>query len=202
MTTQRLGIFGGTFDPIHIGHLIVAQEAFERLALDRILFVPARVSPLKRGMTLFSPQQRLEMVRAAVSPDPRFGVSTLDVERPAPSFTVDTLRLLADQHGPNTQLFFLLGVDALLTFGYWHRPEEIIRRARLAVISRPGYAVDLEELDRVLPGLSAATDLVETVHIGVSSTDIRRRLQEGASVRYLLPEPAWELLTGYAVGPA
>lgn len=202
MAITRWGIFGGTFDPIHIGHLIVAQEASERLALDRILFVPARVSPLKRGMTLFSPEQRLEMVRAAVTPDPRFGVSALDIERPAPSYTVDTLRLLAEQQGPDTQFHFILGVDALLTFGYWYHPEEIIRLARLAVISRPGYALDLEDLDRVLPGLSAATDLVETVHIGVSSTDIRRRLQEGASVRYLMPEPAWALLSGYRVSPA
>ncbi|NLX36435.1 MAG: nicotinate (nicotinamide) nucleotide adenylyltransferase [Chloroflexi bacterium] len=200
--TIRLGVFGGTFDPIHIGHLIIAQEACERLSLDRVLFVPARVSPLKGDGTLFTAEQRTEMVRAAIAADPRFVVSTIDLERPAPSYTVDTLRLLQEEWGPDTQLYFILGVDSLLTFGYWYRPDEIIRLARLAVISRPGYEPDLIGLDQVLPGLAAATDLVESVHIGISSTELRRRLQEGASVRYFVNEPVWALLQRYQEGQA
>ena len=130
---ERLGVFGGTFDPIHIGHLIIAQEACERLALDRVLFVPARVSPLKQDGTMFTPEQRLEMTRAAVEPDPRFVCSTLDIERPGPSYTVDTLRLLHDQFQGKATLHFVLGADSLLAFAHWYRPNEIIRLARLAV---------------------------------------------------------------------
>jgi len=120
--TIRLGVFGGTFDPIHIGHLIIAQEACDRLRLDRVLFVPARESPLKGESTFFTAEQRMEMVRAAVAADPRFGVSSIDLERPAPSYTVDTLRLLSEEWGPDARLYFILGVDSLLTFGYWYRP--------------------------------------------------------------------------------
>jgi len=194
---ERLGVFGGTFDPIHIGHLVIAQEAHERLRLDRVLFVPAHVSPLKRGMTLFTPAQRIAMTRAAIASDPRFAVSAIDVERAAPSYTADTLRLLKEQAGPDAQLYFILGVDALLTFAYWYHPEEIIHLARLAVISRPGYELDLEGLDHALPGLAAATDLIESVQIGISSTDLRQRLQRRASVRYFVTDPVWALLQQY-----
>ncbi len=194
---ERLGVFGGTFDPIHIGHLIIAQEACERLALDRVLFVPARVSPLKQDGTMFTPEQRLEMTRAAVEPDPRFVCSTLDIERPGPSYTVDTLRLLHDQFQGKATLHFVLGADSLLAFAHWYRPNEIIRLARLAVISRPGYTVDVNDLDRILPGLAAVTDLVEGVQIGFSSTELRQRLARGASARYFVPEAVWALLQRY-----
>lgn len=194
MTTAHLGVFGGTFDPIHIGHLIVAQEVSERLGLERVLFVPARVSPLKRGRTLFTAEQRYEMVSAAIADDPRFEPSAVDLQRPAPSFTTDTLRLIAAQQPSDAVLHFIMGIDSLLTFAYWHRPDEIIALARLAVISRPGYVVDIEELDRAVPGLAGAIDLIETVQVGISSADIRRRLRQGQAVRYLVAEPAWKLL--------
>ena len=195
--SERLGVFGGTFDPIHVGHLIIAQEAYDRLGLSRVVFVPARVSPLKRSTTLFSPERRVEMACAAVASDPRFAVSTVDLDRPAPSYTVDTLRLIHEQVAADAQLYFILGVDSLLTFGHWYQPEEIIRLARLAVITRPGYTLDLASLDRQLPGLAAASDVIEGVQVGISATDLRQRLQSGASVRYYVTEPVWSLLQRY-----
>ncbi len=187
--TERLGIFGGTFDPIHIGHLIVAEEARAQLDLDRVLFVPARVSPLKPEGTFFSPAERLRMVELAIKDNPHFSVSRIDLGREGPSYTVDTLSTIRHELHDEVQLFFIMGVDALKTLNSWYRPEDIIRMARLVVISRPGAKVDLEALEENLPGISESTDIIDTLQIGISSTDLRSRLKQGLPIKYQVPAP-------------
>ncbi|MBM3190748.1 MAG: nicotinate (nicotinamide) nucleotide adenylyltransferase, partial [Chloroflexi bacterium] len=148
---RRLGVLGGTFDPIHIGHLIVAEEARARLGLDRVLFVPANLSPLKAGSTFFSGEERYHMVRLAIEGNPHFAVSRVDLDRTGPSYTVDTLRAIQAEYGPSVQLYFIIGMDALETFAAWHRPEEIIRLTRLVVVSRPGHGADWATLEAEVP---------------------------------------------------
>ena len=185
---SRLGILGGTFDPIHIAHLVIAEEARVMCRLDRVVFVPARVSPLKlQEGTLFTTEERFEMVRLAIADQPFFEVSRLDLDREGPSFTVETLRLLRALYPPSVGLFFVMGMDSLVNLHRWVRPDEIIRLARLVVISRPGYTPDLEALDRQVPGLAAATEMLLSLDIGISSTELRRRIQQGLPIRYQVP---------------
>ncbi len=195
----RIGVMGGTFDPVHIGHLIIAEEARCRLHLDRVVFVPAHLSPLKQDEgTLFENEQRYAMVCAAVRSNPAFVVSRVDLDRPAPSYTVDTLRLLRKAFGEQHQYHFVIGADSLVMLGKWRHPERIIGLARLAVISRPGFRPDVEALERAIPGVTAATDLLDGLMLDISSTDIRRRIQHGLSIRYLVPDDVLALI---ASGP-
>ncbi len=183
----RLGILGGTFDPIHIGHLIMAEEVRARLSLQQVVFVPAQVSPLKLGDSSAPPERRLRMVELAIRDNPHFAVSRIDLDRQGPSFTVDTLRAIRGACGADVELFFILGTDSLGSLKAWRSPQDILRLARLVAVSRPSYLVDVRALERDLPGISKVTDLVTTVEIGVSSTDIRARVAQGLSIRYLVP---------------
>lgn len=185
--TLRVGLLGGTFDPIHIGHLIIAEEARVRVGLDRVVFIPARVSPLKRDGTFFAIGERCEMVRLAIADNVHFGLSRVDIDRKGPSFTVDTLRALKAEFGQRVTLFFIMGMDSLLSLNRWHRPDEIIRLARIVAISRPGFEPDLAALEADVPGISAATEIISTLRIGISSTDIRRRIVQGLPIRYQVP---------------
>ena len=193
----RLGVFGGTFDPIHIGHLIVAEEARACLGLLRVLFVPANVSPIKNQGTLGTGEERYQQVQMAVADNPHLIVSRVDLDRRGPSYSVDTLRALQEQYGARTQLHFVMGTDSLLTFPAWHRPAEILRLTRLAVFTRPGYDVDWESLEAQVPGLRRATDLITTLNIGISSTDLRRRIQSGLPIRYQVPASVEASILGY-----
>ncbi len=175
---MRLAVFGGTFDPPHLGHLIVAQDACLALALDRVLFVPAHIPPHKRESQLTPAPLRLEMLRAAVEDNPAFAVSTLELDRPGPSFTVDTLRALRDG-SPGAELFLLLGADQVRELHAWRSPEELARLARLVVFSRAGEAPETR-----LP--VACTELPVT-RIDISATEIRRRVAEAQPVHYLVP---------------
>ncbi len=186
-TGVRLGVLGGTFDPIHIGHLIVAEEARVCMTLDTVLFVPARISPLKQeDGTLFSAEERWQMVELAIADNPHFSASRVDLDRQGPSYTVDTLRQLKTRHRP-ASIHFILGADSLRSLREWRQPHEIAQLARLVAISRPGYDLGIEELDRDIPGLAAATDVLETLEIGISSSDIRRRLRQGLPIAYQVP---------------
>ncbi len=191
----RIGVMGGTFDPVHIGHLIIAEEARCRLHLDRVVFVPAHLSPLKQDDgTLFGNEQRYAMVCAAIRSNPAFSVSRVDLDRPAPSYTVDTLRLLRKECGEQHQYHFVIGADSLLTLGQWRHPERIIGLARLAVISRPGFQPDVRALEQAIPGITAAMDLLDGLMLDISSTDIRRRIRCGLSIRYLVPDEVLALI--------
>jgi nicotinate-nucleotide adenylyltransferase len=184
---SRVGMLGGTFDPVHIGHLIIAEEARARLHLDCVVFIPARVSPLKQDGTLFSSEERCEMVRLAIADNAGFGLSRIEVDREGPSFTVDTLQAFKAEYGRHVDLFFIMGMDSLSSLNRWHRPDEIIRLARIVAISRPGFEPDLAALEADVPGLSAATEVISSLQIGISSTDIRCRIAQGLPIRYQVP---------------
>jgi nicotinate-nucleotide adenylyltransferase len=184
----RLGILGGTFDPIHFGHLLAAEEARVALALDRVLFAPAGDPPHKPGRKVLPVAHRLAMVRLAIADNAAFVVSTVDIDRPGPHYTLDTIRLLRETWGTSAEgTFFVMGGDSLSHLLTWHQPARLIQLCRLAVVARPGYQADLEELERVLPGLSQRLDWVEMPVLGISSSDLQRRVRDGRSIRYQVP---------------
>ena len=179
---------GGTFDPIHIGHLAIAEEARVRLSLDEVLFVPARVSPLKLGNTHATGDDRYRMVELAIADNASFRVSRMELDRQGPSYTVDTLEALHDAYG-SVEPYFVLGMDSLETLTHWRRPDDIVRLARLVVVSRPGFEVDWEALERAIPGLSRAIEVIDTLRLDISSTELRERVRQGMPIRYLVPAP-------------
>ena len=176
---MKLGVFGGTFDPPHLGHLVAASEVADVLGLGRMVWIPSGDHPFKGGRVRTPPAVRLEMVRAAIAGDERFETSDLELKRPGPSYTVDTLRELRERH-PGAELFFLTGADNLRDLPKWREPEEVVRLARLVVVSREG---------ETLPeGTNFPARAVHVPRVDVSSTEVRRRVGVGASVRYLVPE--------------
>ena len=192
---MRIGVIGGTFDPIHLGHMLVAEEASARLELDRVLFVPAGAPPHKVGGGITDPEFRLEMVRLAISDHAHFGVSRIDVDRLGPSYTVDTIRLLRDEWGMDAEIYFLIGADSLVDLPIWHQPERLLRLCQVVALRRPGYEVDLDELDQLLPGAASLVRMMDIPVLDISSTEIRQRVRQGQSIRGLVP-PAVERYIG------
>jgi len=188
---MRVGVLGGTFDPIHIGHLVAAEEARVCLDLEKVAFVPANLPPHKLHLSVTATEHRLRMVQLAIADNPCFVLSRVDVDRFGPSFTVDTIELLRDEYGPNGELYFIMGADSLADLLTWHRPERLIRLCRIVALTRPGYRADLDELNRLLPGAIARVQLLEMPLLEISSTDLQRRVQMGLSIKYLVP-PAVE----------
>ena len=178
---MRLGIFGGSFDPPHVGHLLAAVDAFEALALDRLIFVPAAVQPLKAGVATASAHHRLAMLRLLVGADPRFAVDPVEIDRPGLSYTVDTLETFA-QGFPSAERFFLVGEDAMTAFAAWKAPQRILRLAQVAILRRPGAAA-ADPSDTPHGTIALSTRLVD-----VSSTEIRERVRAGKSIRGFVPE--------------
>jgi nicotinate-nucleotide adenylyltransferase len=177
---MRLGVFGGTFDPVHIGHLLLADVALGDAGLDRILFVPAAAPPHKPGGAVSPAGVRLEMLQAAIAGHPGFEASGLELERTGPSYTADTLAgLAADPRWAGSELFLIVGTDMLLDLPRWSRPEAILGMARLLAAERPGYDGRAAQ-----PAVLARTVFLRTPRIDVSSSEIRRRAAEGRSVRY------------------
>ena len=183
---MRIGVFGGTFDPPHVGHLILAADAFEALRLDKLIFVPARAQPLKvERPAVASANDRLEMVRLAIGDDPRYSVDDTEISREGLSFTVDTLEGLSSRF-EGAQLFLLLGEDSLSTFDRWKKPERIRGLATLAVMYR---ARSRGASTRSRPSLKRkGVETLSTRQVDVSSTEIRQRLSEGKSIRGFVPE--------------
>ena len=189
---MKLGILGGTFDPVHLGHLIIAEKAMTSLGLDRVLFVPAGDPWLKAGMEITPRQHRLAMMLAAVADNPKLKVSPSELERFGPSYTVETLAEFQEDYGLQTALYFIIGADALRDFGRWHEPQRVLELCTLAVVGRPAQAsLDLPELEAILPGIGQRVALVDDVDIDISATDIRQRVAEGRSIKSLVP-PAVE----------
>jgi len=189
---MRIGILGGSFDPVHLGHLAAAEEAVYRFALDHVLLLPARLQPLKEGGPCADDGQRLAMLRLAVAGNPRLAVSTLELERPAPSYTVDTLRALRASLGVSAELYFLLGIDAVNALDRWREPAELPRLARLIVMSRGDVREpDWTTLRAVAPDARERIDLLTVPDIDISSRDLRQRVASGAPIRYQVPEAVW-----------
>lgn len=184
---KRLGLLGGTFNPPHLGHLILGEMAREQLGLEHVLFLPAGQPPHKEGETIATPAHRIAMTRLAIDGNPGFAVNNTDAYRPAPHHTVTLLPLLAEAY-PNYRLWLLLGGDSLRDLPAWHRPGEIVAQAKLAVLPRPGATIDWDRLEEAVPGARAATSLLEGPAVAISSTSIRAWAAAGRSLRYLVPE--------------
>jgi nicotinate-nucleotide adenylyltransferase len=183
---MKLGILGGTFDPAHIGHQVLAEQAREQLRLDRVLWVPAGDPWRKGSVAVTAGEHRLAMVRLAIAGNEAFEVITTELDRPGPTYTVDTLNELDGEYAAG-ELIFLLGLDALFDLPNWHRPAELIRLALLGVAQRGDQHPEAEELERLLPGLSGRVRWVEMPRLDISGTELRRRAAEGRALRYLVP---------------
>jgi nicotinate-nucleotide adenylyltransferase len=183
---QRVGLLGGTFDPPHIGHLVLAEYALDALQLNTMLFLPAADPPHKDG-TRLPVDHRLGMLAAALEGNSRFAISRVDVDRPGPHYTVDTLRILkvAD---PQITFYFVMGGDSLRDLPRWHHPQDLIELCELIVMGRPGVDITPAMHEAVLPGLSKRVHLIESPMLGFSSTEVVARLRAGRSVRYLVPD--------------
>lgn len=187
---MRLGIFGGTFDPVHLGHLILAEQCREQAKLDRVLFVPAARPPHKQERELTKFDQRVEMLALAISGHPAFRIDELEKNRPGPSYTYVTLEELRHQH-PGAELCLLVGADSLHDLPQWVQPRRILELATLVVMPRPGW--ELAELDSLRESLALEADFplrLQLVHaplIDVASRDLRARIAQGRSVRYMIP---------------
>ena len=197
---MRLALFGGTFDPPHVGHLLAAVDAYETLALDRLIFVPAAQQPFKVGQVVASPEHRLAMTRLLAAGDPRFDVDPVEIDRAGLSFTVDTLTTYAERY-PDAERFLLVGTDVLESFANWRRPEDVLRLARLVIVqrSRLGWpeGSDLPAGGECSPapehrwvsigGLGAKgvqqPEVITTRRVDVSSTEVRARVRDGKSIR-------------------
>jgi nicotinate-nucleotide adenylyltransferase len=177
----KIGIFGGTFNPPHIGHLIVAESVRDQLQFDRMLLIPSAQTPNKHDALLAPAEARLEMTRLAAEGNRAFGVSDIEVRRQGISYTVDTVIALAAEN-PRAKLSLIIGVDNLLEFSSWKLPNEILSRADLVVLSRPGF--DQRDAKNEFSRLAT---FVNVPQIGISGTDIRRRVKLGRSIRYLVP---------------
>jgi nicotinate-nucleotide adenylyltransferase len=187
-----LGLLGGAFNPPHIGHLVLAQEAAAQLGLERVLLIPARQAPHRRIDPEPGPEVRLEMATVAAEGNDLLEASDVETSREGPSYTYETLELLSG--GGEDELWFLMGADVAAHLASWRQPERVLELARVGVASRPGTALD--EAEAALEGFGAAdrAEVVRMPEIGVSSTGIRRRLAQGSPVRYLLPDAVLELV--------
>lgn len=188
--SRRIGVLGGTFDPIHSGHLHIARELREALDLDRIVWVPAGRPPHKAGQIVSSDRDRLQMLALALDDSPVDEISTVDIDRSGPSYTADMLEILYGQLAP-ARLFLLMGEDSLRDLPTWREPERILRVAEIAVAGRPGIDTDLETVSTTIPALRERVHVVPTTEVAVSSSDIRQRIKHGESVTGLVP-PAVE----------
>ncbi len=192
MAGMKIGVLGGTFDPPHVGHLTLGEVAQAHLSLDKVLFVPAGEPWRKAGHEMSPAADRLTMTRLAIDGKPGFEASAIEIERPGPSYTVDTLGELLARYGPETELYLILGQDALLDLPNWKEPQRIIALACLAVALRsPGRDLDVTDLERAIPGVSRCLSVLPMSYVDVSATALREWARKGADLRDLVP-PAVE----------
>jgi nicotinate-nucleotide adenylyltransferase len=184
---KRIGLLGGTFDPIHYGHLVIAEDARVYLGLDQVLFAPAYQPPHKPPGSYSAFEHRVRMVELAIAANSHFGVSLIETRLPVPSYTVDTARALQTELGPSARLYFIMGMDSLANILTWHKPEELLRLCRIVVAERAGYQVDITALEAKLPGLIHSLELIDTPELSISSTDLQRRTRSKLSIRYQVP---------------
>lgn len=182
---RRLGVMGGTFDPIHHGHLLTAEEAAVQFGLEQVIFVPTGQPWMKAGREVSPAEHRYLMTVIATASNPRFTVSRIEIDRAGPTYTVDTLRALREQH-PDAELFFVTGADAMLEIFSWKDPGELLSLAHFIAATRPGY--DLAHFEAEAPTAHPNVTVMNIPALAISSTDIRQRVREGRPIRYLVPE--------------
>jgi len=192
---MKVGILGGTFDPVHIGHLIIAEGVRVELGLEKVLFVPAGQPWLKLQHAITPVGYRVEMLRLAILPNLHFELSDVEMERSGPSYTIDTMVELRNRLGAQADLFFILGCDALAQFPEWKEPSKLIQLCKLAVVPRANLALSaLEDLERRIPGITDRVSYVATPIIDISSSQIRERVARGLSIRHLVPDKVEEYI--------
>lgn len=186
---RRIGVLGGTFDPIHYGHLVIAEDAWAYLHLEKVLFVPAYLPPHKPEGSYSPFEERVQMTLLGIAGNPHFELSLIEARRPGPSYTVDMLRAVQAELGLDAQLYFIIGMDSLANMQQWHQPAELLPLCRIVVAERAGYQVNLAELEATLPGLRDRLELIDTPELSISSTDLQRRVARGLPIRYQTPPP-------------
>jgi nicotinate-nucleotide adenylyltransferase len=204
---DRIGVFGGTFDPPHVGHLQLANAARRQLHLGVVFWVPAGQPPHKQQRTragsgeesgqddaLTAAPHRVEMIRLAIADHPRFLLSRLDLDRPGPQYTADLCALLRGQYGAETAFWFIVGEDSLRELPTWHTPARVLELCRLAVFPRQGPPVDWDELRTIIPDIHDRVDWLRGELIEISSTEIRRCARRGESIRDLVPTAVWDYI--------
>lgn len=192
----RVGVFGGTFDPIHIGHLAAVEDAAHALSLDTVLFVPNRQPPHKAAQLVSPARDRVAMVERAIADNPRFVLSLVEQERSGPSHIVDTMRELRDDLGTKTRLYFLVGCDALGDLHNWYQPQALLDEFHVVVMDRPtGRSIEWREVEVDFPRIREQVQVVHVAQLEISGEDIRRRVREGMPIRYqVLPQVAEYIL--------
>lgn len=190
----RLGIMGGTFDPIHFGHLACAEQAREAFGLNGVVFIPTGRPAFKRDRAVTDGSVRLAMCRAAVADNPAFDVSPMEVDRPGLTYAVDTLRVLRAHYPANVELVFIAGADAVLSIARWHESEEVARLARFAAATRPGFTVTDAFKEELARRGAFTVDYFEVTALAISSSYLRERAAAGDTLRYLTPEPVRALI--------
>ena len=198
MKRERIGILGGTFDPPQLGHLILAEYSRETLHMDHILFVPVADHPVKQGEMRLPIKHRLAMLRLAVSDNPHFSISRVDIDREGPHYSADTVNIIREQF-PEAELYFVMGGDNLRTLPTWKRAQDLYRCCRLAVMKRADEDIAPSMHDDVLPGLSQKVDIVDVplLSLWLSSTYVTERLRDDLSVRYLVPDAVLDYIADY-----
>jgi nicotinate-nucleotide adenylyltransferase len=195
--TQRIGIFGGTFDPPHLGHLILASEARTQLQLTRLLWVLTSIPPHKTDQPIGLLDDRLAMLKLALKDEPGFELSSIDIDRPGPQYTLDTINLLAQKY-PNAELIPLIGGDSLRDLPTWHNPVELVAAChQIGVMRRPGDSIDLSQLEKQIPGITAKVRFVDAPLLEIASHEIRRRVMEGLPFRYYLLPSVYEYIVSH-----
>lgn len=181
---NRIGIFGGTFDPIHIGHLMLCQEAHYQLDLDQILLLPAADPPHKKDMSITPIHHRLQMIELSITDEDYLAISRVDIDRPGPHYSVDTIQIVEGYYPLGTELFFLIGLDSLRDLPTWHRPEWLIANCQIVTFERGGVSIDWPRLERPLPDIQLRVKLLDMPELEISSSNIRQRVAEGRPIRY------------------
>lgn len=179
---KKKGIMGGTFDPIHYGHLVTAEEVRDYFGLEEVVFVPSARPPHKIGQEVSDPEHRYLMAVLATVTNPYFRVSRVEIERPGPSYSIDTVRYFRSLWGEESEVFFITGADAFAQISSWNNPEELLSLCTFVAASRPGYRLRFEE------SLRKRIQVIEVSALAISSSEIRRRVKRGESIKYLLPE--------------
>ena len=186
---MKIGVLGGTFDPVHIGHLMVADEVTARLDLAEVLFIPAGQPWLKAGSRILAAEHRLQMVRLAIAGKSDFKLSTMEIERTGPTYTVDTIRELEKEFGADDEFFFILGWDNLEGLPRWHQPSQLISICRLVAVPRVGFPVpDLDSLEVAIPGVSKRVVMLDKPEVDISASVIRESVRRGLPISHLVPE--------------
>lgn len=198
---RRVGIYGGTFDPPHLGHLMAAQTVLEAWQLHEVVFIPSGTPPHKDTAQVTAARHRYLMTMLATLDNPKFSTSRMELDRPAASFTVDTLRELKRQYKDQAELFFILGVDALLELPTWKEPDQVLQLCHMVVVSRPGYdeSTIAERLGDLYRQYGHRILLTDMPALEISASDVRSRLQEGRSIRYMVPDMVREYIISHGL---